>query len=132
MNRRRALVLVGLALGAWSCGTYPSTPDQEDLSGTWVGSVPRGFYVDDMRLELVHSGLARGGQGVRGTGCPADGTCYVDVTVAGTIVGTSVTLRFSAPFADSFVGRRRADGTLEGTLTGYSDRPTLELRRIRE
>lgn len=129
---KRALVLVGLVLGSVSCAGTPSSPDQDDISGTWVGSVPRRFYVDDMRLEVFQSGRALGGQGVRGRPCPADGTCYADVTLAGTANGSDVTLLFGPPFGDRFVGRLAADGTMVGTLTGYDDRPQLALRRIRE
>jgi hypothetical protein len=129
--RRQTLVLA-LVLLAPACGHQPAGPDQDELTGTWVGSVPRGFYVDDMRLELTQAGRALAGQGVRGRPCPADGTCYADVTVAGTASGSDVTLIFGPPFGDRFVGQRAADGTLSGTLTGYSDRPRLELRRIRE
>jgi hypothetical protein len=128
----RALILAALALGSFSCAGYPSSPNRDDLSGSWVGSVPRFFYTDDMRLELVQSGRALAGQGVRGRPCPADGTCYVDVTVSGTVIGSAITLRFAAPFGDSFVGERAADGTLEGRLTGYDDRPAITLRRIRD
>ena len=129
---KRALVLVGLVLGSVSCAGYPASPDQDDLSGTWVGSVSRRFYLDDMRLELFQSGRALAGQGVRGRPCPADGTCYADVTLAGTAKRPDVTLQFGPPFGDSFVGRLAADGTMVGTLTGYDDRPQLTLRRIRE
>jgi hypothetical protein len=121
-----------MLLMAAGCGSYPASPDEDDLSGTWIGSVPRGFYVDDMRLELVQSGRALAGQGVRGRQCPADGTCYADVTVAGTLDEEDVTLLFGPPFGDRFLGRVAADGTLVGTLPGYSDRPQLTLRRIRE
>lgn len=129
--RQHALVLA-LVLLAPACGHQPAGPDQDELTGTWVGSVPRQFYVDDMRLELTQAGRALAGQGVRGRPCPADGTCYADVTVAGTLSGGDVTLIFGPPFGDRFVGRRAPDGTLMGTLTGYDDRPQLELRRIRE
>jgi len=129
---KRALVLAGLVLGCVSCAGTPSAPDPGDLSGTWAGSVPRGFYVDDMRLELFQNGRALAGQGVRGRPCPADGTCYADVTLAGSAAHPEVTLLFGPPFIDSFVGRLAADGSLVGTLTGYTDRPALTLRRIRE
>lgn len=129
----RALGMAGLLLAAASCGGYPASPDEDVLTGTWVGSVPRPpFFVDDMRLELVQNGRALSGQGARGRPCPNDGTCYADVTVAGTIVGTKVTLLFGPPFSDGFAGTRRPDGDLVGTLTAYSDKPQLTLRRIRE
>lgn len=129
----RALGMAGLLLATVSCGSYPASPDEDDLTGTWVGSVPRPpFFVDDFRLELVQNGRALAGQGVRGRPCPNDGTCYADVTVAGTITGTDVTLLFGPPFGDGFEGTRRQDGDLVGILTGYSDRPQLRLRRIRE
>lgn len=132
MVRARALLGAGLLLALAACGSYPASPDEEDLSGTWVGSVPRQFYVDEMRLELVQSGRALGGQGVRGLPCPADGTCYADVSVSGTVRGADVTLLFGPPFGDRFVATRQANGNLAGTLPGYPDRPQLVLRRIRE
>jgi hypothetical protein len=131
LRRRYALVLAALLL-APACGPQPAGPDASDLTGTWVGSVPRQFYVDDMRLELNQAGRALAGQGVRGRPCPADGTCYADVTFAGTLRGNDVTLLFGPPFGDRFEGTLAADGTLQGRLTGYNDRPLLELRRIRD
>jgi hypothetical protein len=115
-------------LGAAGCGASPSDPDALDLSGTWTGSVGRRFYNDSIRIELVQSGSVLTGQGVRGMPCPADGTCYSDVTVMGTLSGASVVLSFGPPFGDRFVGRA-AGGTLVGTLTGYSDQPAITLAR---
>jgi hypothetical protein len=125
-------VLAALVLSAASCAGPPSGPDAADLSGMWAGTVPRGFYLDTMRLELVQSGRALAGQGVRGLPCPADGTCYADVAVMGTVSGSDVVLSFAPPFGDRFVGSVAPDGSLMGTLTGYSDRPQLTLSRIRE
>ena len=127
----RALALCAALAAGVSCSGSTTGPDPQDLTGTWVGSVPRAFFVDDMRLELVQNGRALSGLGVRGRPCPADGTCYEDVTVAGTVSGASVTLRFS-PWGDAFVGEARPDGTLEGVLTAYGDAPKLSLRRARE
>jgi hypothetical protein len=131
LPRRHALVLAALLLVP-ACGQHPAAPDEGALTGTWVGSVPRRFYVDDMRLELTQAGRALAGQGVRGRPCPADGTCYADVTVAGTLRGNDVTLLFGPPFGDRFEGNLAADGTLQGRLMGYDDRPLIELRRIRD
>ena len=130
----RILVLCAVLAAGISCSGYTTTPDPQDLTGTWVGSVPRVMYADDLRLELVQNGRALSGQGVRGRPCPADGTCYIDVTVVGTVSGSDVTLRFSPPWGntDAFVGQLLPDGTMEGTLTVYSDAPVLSLRRIRE
>lgn len=132
MRLSRAGWAAGLLLATVSCGSYPASPDEDDLSGTWVGSVPRHFYVDEMRLELVQNGRALAGQGVRGRPCPADGTCYADVTVAGTVSGSNVRLVFGPPFVDEFVGVRQPDGEIVGNLVYYDDRPRLVLRRIRE
>ena len=126
----RAFALAAVLAASAACSST-TAPDAQDLTGTWVGTVPRVMFNDDMRLELVQNGRSLSGQGVRGQPCPADGTCYVDVTVGGTVSGTTVRLRFS-PLGDAFVGDVRPDGTLEGTLTAYSDLPVLSLRRIRE
>jgi hypothetical protein len=127
----RALALCAVLAASAGCSGYTSTPDPQDLTGTWVGSVPRTLFNDDMRLELVQNGRSLSGQGVRGRPCALDGTCYADVTVVGTVSGSDVILRFS-PWGDAFVGEVRPDGSMEGTLTAYSDTPLLSLRRIRE
>ena len=132
--RSRVLALCAVLAAGLACSGYTTEPDSQDLSGTWVGSVPRVFYTDELRLELVHNGRALSGQGVRGRPCPADGTCYIDVTVVGTLSGSDVRLRFSPAWGnpDGFIGRLLPDGSLEGTLTVYRDAPALTLRRIRE
>jgi hypothetical protein len=127
----RAFALAALLAAGAACSSTTAPDAQDDLTGTWVGTVPRVMFNDDMRLELVQNGRALSGQGVRGQPCPADGTCYTDVTVVGTVKGADVTLRFS-PIGDAFVGEVQADGTIDGILTAYGDRPVLSLRRIRE
>jgi hypothetical protein len=82
-------------------------------------------------MDLVQSGRAVGGPGVRGRPCPADGTCYADVVVMGRVTGADVVLEFGPPFQDRFEGRITGAGRVVGTLTGYSDRPTLTLTRER-
>jgi hypothetical protein len=131
MTGGRTLAVCAVLAAGVACSAPPTLPDPQDLTGTWIGSVPRVLFVDDMRLELVQSGRSLSGQGVRGRPCPADGTCYADVTVVGTLSGARVTLRFG-PWGDAFVGEVRPDGTLEGVLTAYGDAPVLSLRRIRE
>jgi hypothetical protein len=129
--RARALALWAVLAAGAACSGYTTTADPQDLTGTWVGSVPRTLFNDDMRLELAQNGRALSGQGVRGRPCDLDGTCYADVTVVGTVTGSDVTLRFS-PWGDAFVGQLKPDGSMEGTLTAYGDAPILTLRRIRE
>jgi hypothetical protein len=117
-----------LALGAVACDGYGSDPSAVDLTGTWQGAVPRSFHEDSVRLELFQSGRAVSGQGVRGVPCPADGQCYVDVTVIGTVTGPDVVLEFG-PRGGRFEGRVLDAGRIVGSLTMYSDRPAITLTR---
>ncbi len=123
------LLLLGLAVAAAGCDGFGSDPSGLDLTGTWNGAVPRTFYQDSVRLELVQTGRTISGQGVRGVPCPADGQCYVDVTVMGTVDGPDVVLQFGAPHMDRYEARVIDASRMLGTLTAYSDRPSLALTR---
>jgi hypothetical protein len=123
------VLLLGLAAAGLGCDGYGSDPSGLDLTGTWTGTVPRAFYQDSVRLELVQTGRTISGQGVRGVPCPADGQCYVDVTVMGTVDGPDVVLQFGPPHMDRYEGRVLDASRMVGTLTAYSDRPSLSLAR---